>query len=635
MWTVDLIGFILCAAAVILMAANFSYRYKENMASTLPVAYAALGLTMYVLAIIGALRGVFVEASLYIVLSVISFFMDKKKNAESKRLAALGKSIFSPEVIGLVVTSVIMGFLTSGLAFSWWDDINFWSQDAKQIFYLNGFAGKYGNVSPEFGDYPPAGSLYKCLFLFTGLGKYRENLQFLGYFVTNTIFMMPLFGVVKKAADKFSGAKKNVLTGLCFASMVLFPGIFNGIIYYGTPADVTMAIVYGALLLTLWDGRGGKENTGNEDFYYIKIFLYASVLLLTKSVGAEWAAFAFIFGIVFGQKNMRKYIVSAASSFMVYGSWLCFCFINRRVAKLTGAGIRFATSGDYVAPANTMDKAGFFMKGFWLLPMHGDSNPTIDVSAGAMLIVMILFIVYLCHINVTGKKDTAKLAIFVAATALVAYGIIFLAHISIFQTEDQYLDAYAMSLSIARYGCPFMLGGVYLLAGVLYNESGVLKNTKALAAAFLVFVFLTADYKGFLFYINGYRDVAEKNRAYIEDMIGENGKKLVDTVSSVDELPGKRVLVMRDGHLSYWVHNAYINKAASPVALVYDVFMTESDDPSSIVSKLLASHASYLYIEDNDEISKDLFLPLLKEGSKFESCRIYKIENSGRGVTLE
>ena len=61
MWTVDLIGFILCAAAVILMAANFSYRYKENMASTLPVAYAALGLTMYVLAIIGTLRGVFVR----------------------------------------------------------------------------------------------------------------------------------------------------------------------------------------------------------------------------------------------------------------------------------------------------------------------------------------------------------------------------------------------------------------------------------------------------------------------------------------------------------------------------------------------------------------------------------------------
>lgn len=635
MWTVDLIGFILCAAAVILMAANFSYRYKENMASTLPVAYAALGLTMYVLAIIGTLRGVFVAASLYIVLSVISFIMDKKKNAESKRLAALGKSIFSPEVIGLIVVAVIMGFLTSGLAFSWWDDINFWSQDAKQIFYLNGFAGKYGNVSPEFGDYPPAGSLYKCLFLFTGLGKYRENLQFLGYFVTNTIFMMPLFGVVKKAADKFSGAKKNALTVLYFASMVLFPGIFNGIIYYGTPADVTMGIVYGALLLTLWSGRCGNENLNNEEFYYIKIFLYASVILLTKSVGAEWAAFAFVFGIVFGQKNMRKYIAFGVASFMVYGSWLGFCFINRRVAKLTGAGIRLATSGDYVAPANTMDKAGFFMKGFWLLPMHGDSNLTIDVSAGAMLVLVGLFLAFLFYKKAADKKEIVKLAIFTAATALLAYGIIFLAHISIFQTEDQYLDAYAMSLSIARYGCPFMLGGVYLLAGVLYNGAGEFKNSKIFALAFLVFVFVTADYKGFLFYINGYRDVAEENRVYIEDMIGEKGKLLVDNVTADKELQGKRILVMRDGHSSYWVHNAYINKEASPVALVYDGFMTESDDTASIGDKLLASHASYLYIEDDDEISKDLFLPLLKEGSKFESCKIYKIINSGRGVTLE
>ena len=633
MWTVDLIGFILCVAAVILMAADFSYRYKENMGSTIPVAYAALGLTMYILAIAGALRCVFLAALLYIIF--IAFSLAKKKEVKSERLLALRESILSPEVIGLIVSAVLIGFLTSKLAFSWWDDINFWSQDAKQIFYLNGFAGKYGNVSPEFGDYPPAGSLYKCLFLFTGLGKYRENLQFLGYFVTNTIFMLPLFGTVRKAADKCSGAKKNVLTVLYFAAIVLFPGIFNGIIYYGTPADVTMGIVYGALLLTLWSGRGADGNVYNENFYYIKIFLYASVLLLTKSVGAEWAAFALVFGFVFGQKNKRKYAIAAAASFLVYGSWLCFCFINRRVAKLTGAGIRFATSGDYVAPANTMDKAGFFMKGFWLLPMHGDSNLTIDVSAGAMLILMALFLVFLRYKKVTGKKEVVKLAVFTAVTALLAYGIIFLAHISIFQTEDQYLDAYAMSLSIARYGCPFMLGGVYLLTGVLYNEADRFINSKALVVAFLIFAFVTADYKGALFYINGYRNVAEENRGYIEDMVGEAGRVLVDTVTSDKRLLDKRVLVMRDGHSSYWVHNAYINKEASPVALVYDGFMTESDDTASISNKLLASHASYLYIEDNDGISKDLFLPLIKEGGKFESCKIYRIINNGGGVTLE
>ena len=223
MWTVDLIGFVLCLAAVILLAASFSYKYKENMASTIPMAYAALGLSMYVLSIIHALRGIFFVAFEYIVCTAVSFYKEKKKNTVDRRIMSLKESVFSPEILGLVVIGVIIGILTSKLAFSWWDDINFWSQDAKQIFYLNGFAGKYGNVSPEFGDYPPIGSLYKCLFLFAGLGEYRENLQFLGYFMTNTIFMLPLFGVYSKAADKYSGAKKNVLTVFCFAAMVLFP----------------------------------------------------------------------------------------------------------------------------------------------------------------------------------------------------------------------------------------------------------------------------------------------------------------------------------------------------------------------------------------------------------------------------
>ena len=83
-----------------------------------------------------------------------------------------------------------------------------------------------------------------------------------------------------------------------------------------------------------------------------------------------------------------------------------------------------------------------------------------------MLIAMALFLVFLRYKKIKSSGEVMKLAIFIASTALLAYGIIFLAHISIFQTEDQYLDAYAMSLSIARYGCPFMLGGAYLLIGV-------------------------------------------------------------------------------------------------------------------------------------------------------------------------
>ena len=42
---------------------------------------------------------------------------------------------------------------------------------------------------------------------------------------------------------------KVLLKVFAFACTALSPGVFNGIIYYGTPADITMAIVYGTLLL--------------------------------------------------------------------------------------------------------------------------------------------------------------------------------------------------------------------------------------------------------------------------------------------------------------------------------------------------------------------------------------------------
>jgi len=628
MWTVDLIGFVLCITAVFLMAESFSYKYKENIGNTIPVAYAGLGAIMFVFSIAGILRGVFVLALLYAVYEVLAVIKEQKKCAD--RMQVLRHSFLSPELAGLVITTVAVCFLTSELAFTWWDDINFWSQDAKQIFYLNGFAGKYGNVSPEFGDYPPAGSLYKCLFLFAGLGKYRENLQFLGYFVTNLIFMLPLYEEIRKAADNYAGVKKKVIVTAGFLAIVLFPGIFNGIIYYGTPADVTMGIVYGALLLTMWNGADTDDR-----FYYVKIFLYETILLLTKSVGIEWALFAAVFGILFGKKNKRKYAICVGTSFLFYGVWISFCLLNRRIAKLTGAGIRFATSGNYTVPANAADKAWFFLKGFWTMPMHGDKNLTFDISAGLMMIVMALFLWFLHYKKVDSRKKITKLAVFMGVTALLTYGVIFLGHISIFQTEDQYLDAYAMSLSIARYGCPFMLGGIYLLTGVLYDEMRKIEYSKGLVVAFLAFVFLLSDYKGIFFYLDGYRDVAEENQEYIDDMIGENGRVLIDTVLGNKKLWDKRILVMRDGHSYYWVHDAYINKEASPVALVYDGFMAESDNISTISDKIIASHASYLYIEDNDGASKDLFLPLMKEGNTFESCKLYKIVNSGGGVILE
>ncbi|WP_143015145.1 hypothetical protein [Butyrivibrio sp. INlla18] len=547
------------------------------------------------------------------------------KAGRSDLLKELKKTLLDPTNVLLVATLILVTVMTSATPFTWWDDINFWSSDAKQLFFMNGFPGKYGNVSPEFGDYPPVTSIFKWLFLQLGMGEYRESLQFAGYFALNALFLMPLFGRIKKTR---LGAVVNVLG---FAVVVMLPGVFNGIIYYGTPADITMGIIYGVLLLTMLEGKDGSDS-----LLYVKIAAFTAVLFLTKSVGIEWAVFALIFYILICKKD-KKIFAAAAFSGITYGSWLIFCLINRRVAKLTGAGLKMATSGNYTAPQNAADKARFFVEGFLTMPMHADRNLTLDISVCAGVVILFAFLFVLSYKKIMDASETKKVGIFLLITGIITYGIIFLAHISIFQTEDQYLDAYAMAVSMGRYGFPFLFGGYYLLMGALFSrlDEAQEKRFKMVAViATFAFVLLTADYAGIYKHLNGYRKDVSKNKAYNQDMVGDDGRIIVDKVLADKSLWGKRVLVIRDGHTYHWVHDTYISKEASPVALVYDSFKAEEDNSDTMMQKIISDHASYIYVEDEEKLSEELFAPLMSDGQEFEPGIIYEVNWNNGGILL-
>ena len=619
--------FWLVALALLLLSARIARVYRENILDSITVSYAGLLMVLYLLAFFDGLKAVGAVSILVVVYVFARMFMDARsvKSSFAKELLEYGRLLADPGVILAVIGSAVVGVLTRQQVFTWWDDINFWSSDAKQIFFLNGFSGKYGNVSPEFGDYPPVTSLAKWLFLQLGAGEYNESLQFLGYFVLCLIFLFPMLAKAMafiRAYDMNRWCKLG-LEILAFVCTALFPGVFNGIIYYGTPADIVMAIVYGALLLAVFDSYGHEKV-----FYYARIGLYTAVLLLTKSVGFEWALFALIFYIVVA--NREKFIwLPVLFAGVSYGSWLLFCFMNRRVAKLTGAGIRMATSGTYSAPDNTFDKMRFFAEGFMFQPMHSDSNPTVDLSTGAAVLLLFGAMTGMYFLCILGKSEFKKIALFSLITGALAYGIVFLAHISLFQTEDQYLDAYAMGISIARYCAPFTLGSAYLLVGIGFNRlraCDVKRRMLIFGSVCALAVLLCADYSGVYKYLHGYREHIAENKAYISDMVGEDGKELVGAVSD-KAYWGKRVLVLRDGHEYYWVHNTYISKEASPVALVYDTFLIEEDTADTIRQKMLDSHASYFYVEDKDGVAGELFSDVVTDG-EFKPGVVLKIEGA-------
>ncbi len=615
--------FFVIMAALLVLSARIAYVYKKNILDIIALSSAGFLLSMYLLAFFRGLELTGPLAAIVIAAVLIRTALSSGRgSAFGKELLAIGKELLNPMVVLFVLTVVGVTFAVSDHIITWWDDINFWASDARQLYFLNGFPGKYGNASPEFGDYPPVTSLAKWLFLQVSPIQYKEGLQFAGYFWINGVFLLPLLAKIQGTIDRSGLEKWGRLLAcvLSFGAVMLLPGVFNGIIYYGTPSDITMAIIYGALLLAIYD-----QSAHGKVFYYVRIGLFVSVLLLTKNVAAEWALFALIFYLVVAQRE--KYIwLSVLGGAATVGSWFLFCFVNRRVAKLTGEGIKMATSGKYRAPENSFDKMRFFFEGFWQQSMHGDHNLTLDLSTGAVVVLIFVAIALLYYRNILGKHEVKKIALFTLFTGILTYGIVFLAHISIFQTEEQYLDAYAMAVSIARYCAPFSIGSTYLLMGILFGRlqaKGRKEILRGLAIC-LFLIFITADYTGIWKYLYGYRGTLVDDQTYYDDMVGDGGRQLLKAVDD-SQYWGKRILVFRDGHSYYWVHNAYISKSASPVALVYNEFLTELDNKDTIIQKIKDSHASYIYVEDGEGISKELFSEVLSDDG-FEPGKVYKTE---------
>ena len=95
---------------------------------------------------------------------------------------------------------------------------------------------------------------------------------------------------------------------------------------------------------------------------------------------------------------------------------------------------------------------------------------------------------------------------FLAVSGAVFYSINLLSHLTIFAVETQYLQPFGMASSIARYGAPFTIGGLYLLA--FY----AMKGRRPAVGAFdlqLGFITLTTDYKSAYQGLTGYKEAAD------------------------------------------------------------------------------------------------------------------------------
>mgnify|MGYP003294503452 CR=1 FL=1 len=148
-----------------------------------------------------------------------------------------------------------------------------------------------------------------------------------------------------------------------------------------------------------------------------------------------------------GKGVFIRFLKIAIIPLVVEVSWLLNCLVKRRVAKLTGAGIKMAVSGVVPNVDYRMELVKKYFQGFIMEPIHRQNTIGIDLSVLIYILLAMILIVFYEKQKMISKKEKNFLIIFFLLMAIISYGITLVAHLTIFVTELQYLEAKVMTAS--------------------------------------------------------------------------------------------------------------------------------------------------------------------------------------------
>lgn len=649
--------------ALILVVLYLSYRLKEKIVDVLPVAVSLLVLLLYGLAHIRHLS--FLDGvNIGIVTAAGICFLRCSKEKKKEILAFCKRELLHPGCMVMVLTLTVVTICVSDKVVTWWDEYNFWATDVKSLFYLDGFAGKYSNVAAEFGDYPPGTQMMKWWFLHLSPDVFREGLMFAGYYAMNLTFLMPLMrklpGLGEWSAEQSETRRMQWLPGVSLLLLMpvmlwMFPSVAEEFYLTGSCADLTMGVVYGAFLAAVLD----EENHGSL-FYYGRLALYLMVLVLLKNTGFLWAGFGIVFlcGYRFlmwkkngktvcrsGKKERQAVLLTVLLPILTEGSWLVFCLLMRRVAKLTGTAVRMAT-GSMQLPDYSEKLVHAFWEAFFTYPLHRWKTAAIDLSPFALYVLLLILTAVMYKIGRWQKEKALFTGIFFALSGAVFYLFNLISHLTIFVIEEQYLEPFGMVSSIERYGAPFTIGGLYVI-GFLYlnmqretdRRSGWRYRPYLPYWLCFLSVFLFADhkmaYEGLIGYRSSVEEVVEGRQEILDGAASEflTVLKEAEETKKIAETNGMRVLYLRDGRNLSWVQNTYVSFEASPVSVMYGSFLPEEQSEEDVIRAIRESHAEYLYVDDAGTGEERAFDRMTKDGA-FCYNTLYKAEWADGEVSL-
>lgn len=621
---INIVSFVMIAFAA-------GYLLKQPLSDMLPFVWCGLICVLFMLSFSRHLSFIDIIMPLCAVaLFVCAFSYEKRTGEGSPQFVLYAKdNVLSAPFIVYVLLTVMVSILVRDRVATWWDDVNFWASDLKSIYYIDGFAMKFTNVSPEFGDYPPGTQLAKWFVLHMNPNEYEEGLAFIGYYLFGLSFLMPLFKSIKK---------KNIwlsipLTFVC----LLFAGIVDKFGYEGFCADLIMAYIFGGILIAAFD-----KHEDNALFDFLRISLYLGVLVICKSTGIIWAIFGIVIYCMVAILDMTDVTLSkAVKQFTVIlcpalmgGAWLLLCVAGHRVAKATSTAIVYMTSNRYALSDYKSELASAFIKAFFVEPLHVDKTFIYLSPAAFMLLIIILLVVFYKKGIIEGRKGKF-VSVALPLMGLSYYVFIFIAHITVFSTETQYLESEVMVASIERYGLPFMLGSMMLISYLFLNSrktnDNMSENEYIRVIVFCVVVVLLSNipaaYEGFV----GYRSHLEEDINSATEFLDYNANLFIDVVKA--QLPNGNVRVCRiEDYSNHRVKDVYVGYEVSPVSVMNLSMDLTQIDVGTMIQQIASTRATYLYVDkqDGDINVLDECVP---DGT-FEYGKLYRISYEAGGMVL-
>ena len=395
-----------------------------------------------------------------------------------------------------------------------------------------------------------------------------------GYFLAMQIYMAPLLSKIPK--------QRIIYCGSIIFMFTLFT--YGPDIMVNCSPDILMATIYGCSLFYVFEKRTNKISD------CISIAMLLSVLVLTKSIGIQWAIFAivFMFGLDLYRKNKIKFqeIICVLLPGFAWYSWHLFCILFQRTTYLTenmkyGMEVGFFSSDLF----STYGREIFisFFEALFLKQQSGFLGIGLSIIACIILFIILLKILY--HYDFISTPDYNCSLAFTILTSILEYGILLFSVETMFIAEyGLYTNSHNMLLLIKRYSSPFIIGSSYLIMHILFTycnkfyetrESGTNKQFTTKIWLFVIsFSIITAPWRALWERYISYHLNPNSLEQSVCDRLPEF-ENLVTSINEIENPHRQKLLLFIDEDIDIPISISYY---AAPVAIVVERYRTDQPD---------------------------------------------------------